>query len=377
LEFTLINGDTGYSVSKGTATVAEVVIPSVYNGLPVTAIEVNGFQNYSAMTSVIIPNSVTTIGYCAFSGCNSLESITIPFVGNTLNGTSNTSFGYIFGSNSSVPPSLKAVIITGGGSIAYGAFYGCSGLTSVTIGDGVTSIGESAFYGCSGLTSVIIPGNVTAIGDSAFRDCTGFAGITIPFVGNALNGTSNTHFGYIFGASSDSANNDFIPPSLKTVIVTGSGSIGNLAFYNCSGLTGITIPDSVTSIGLYAFYNCSGLTNITIPDSVTNIDDRAFFNCKGLTSVIIPDSVTNIGESTFFGCIGLTSVTIPDSVKGIGNNAFFFCSNLTRVFYKGADSTAWSGITIGTNNTYLTNATRYYHSATEPASNAAMPGTKI
>ena len=108
-------------------------------------------------------------------------------------------------------------------------------------------------------------------------------------------------------------------------------SIGEYAFYNCSGLTSVTIPNSVTSIGESAFRGCSGLTSVTIPNSVTTIGERAFYNCSGLTSVTIGNSVTSIGNSAFSGCSGLTSVTIPNSVTSIGSSAFQYCSGLTSV----------------------------------------------
>jgi hypothetical protein len=140
LEFTLIDGNTAYSVSRGTATDATVIIPSVYNGLPVTTIgdEILNFGNYTTMTSVTIPSSVTSIGILAFSGCSGLTSVTIP----------------------------NSVTSIGGN-----AFTNCSGLTSVTIGNSVTSIGAFAFDGCSGLTSVTIPNSVTSIGPYAFSNC--------------------------------------------------------------------------------------------------------------------------------------------------------------------------------------------------------------
>ena len=108
-------------------------------------------------------------------------------------------------------------------------------------------------------------------------------------------------------------------------------SIGSSAFYSCSGLTSVTIPNSVTSIGDNAFRGCSGLTSVTIPESVTSIGGSAFSGCSGLTSVTIPSSVTSIGYYAFYGCSGLTSVTIPNSVTSIGNYAFNGCSGLTSV----------------------------------------------
>ena len=108
-------------------------------------------------------------------------------------------------------------------------------------------------------------------------------------------------------------------------------SIGGEAFYNCRGLTSVTIPNSVTSIGYYAFYNCTGLTSVTIGNSVTSIGTSAFSGCSGLTSINIGNSVTSIGNYAFSSCFGLTSITIPNSVTSIGNYAFRGCSGLTSV----------------------------------------------
>ena len=127
---------------------------------------------------------------------------------------------------------------------------------------------------------------VTSIGQYAFRDCSGLTSITIP--------NSVTNIGY-------------------------------LAFYGCTGLTSVTIPNSVTSIGNNAFYYCTGLTSITIPNSVTSIGDEAFYECDGVTSITIPNSVTSIGYGAFYGCTGLTSITIPNSVTSIGDEAFYRC----------------------------------------------------
>ncbi|MBR4367225.1 MAG: leucine-rich repeat protein [Bacteroidaceae bacterium] len=185
------------------------------------------------------------------------------------------------------------------------AFERCSGLTNVSIPEGVTSIGNYAFYGCFSLTSVTIPNSVTSIGDNAFDRCSSLTSITIP---NSVT------------------------------------TINREAFYGCSSLTSITIPEGVTSIDEWTFGECKSLTSITIPNSVTSILIGAFYGCSGLTSVTIPNSVTSIGEYAFDHC-GLTSVTIPSSVRILRYNAFAFCASLKRVFFE-------EGTTLGDNNTF-------------------------
>ena len=112
---------------------------------------------------------------------------------------------------------------------------------------------------------------------------------------------------------------------------TSNDKLGDYVFYDCSGLTSLTLPSSVTEIGRFAFRNCSGLTSLTIPSSVTEIGGYAFWGCSGLTSLTIPSSVTWIGESAFLGCSGLTSMTIPSGVTSIGNQTFDGCSGLTSL----------------------------------------------
>ena len=129
----------------------------------------------------------------------------------------------------------------------------------------------------------------------------------------------------------------------KLIIDDSVTSISH-AFYDCTGLTSITIPDGVTNIGINAFYNCTGLTSITIPDGVTNIGWGAFSNCKGLKSIIIPDGVTEIEQSMFQGCQNLTNVIIPDSVTSISFNAFYECTSLNTINYKGTEA-EWNAIT--------------------------------
>ena len=279
---------------------ASITIPDIVNSIGIGA-----FENCSGLTSIVILDSVTSIGDSAFENCSGLTSV----IWNAENCTkAGSSYNPIFGNSNN--------------------------LTAVTIGDNVKTIPSYAFYNCSGLTSIVIPDSVTSIGSSVFKGCSGLTIVTLPFIGAELNRTESAHFGYIFGANSDSNNSQYVPSDLKTVVISnnsGVTSIGDYAFEDCCGLTSITIPDSVTSIGIGAFYNCSGLTSIDIPDSVTSIGDSAFKGCSGLKSVTIGNSVTSIGGGAFENCSGLTSIVIPDSVTSIGGGAFENCSGLTSV----------------------------------------------
>ena len=313
---------------------------------------VGAFYNCSGLTSAVISEGVTNIGISAFAVCSDLTNVKLP---STLKRIEGGAFKWCSGLTSLVIPEGVVEI----GSVwdyesRSGAFSGCTSLTSVTIPNSVTSIEEYAFDRCTSLTSVTIPDSVTNIGKDAFYGCSGLTSMTLPFVGarRGNSGTSDSVFGYIFGEAYGQSytyqsygNGDIkvtIPPSLKSVTITDETTLGYGAFYNCSELTSVTIPDSVTSIGSSAFYNCSSLTSVTIPDSVTSIGDYAFGGCSGLTSVTIPDSVTSIGSSAFYNCSSLTSVTIPDSVMSIGSSAFSGCSGLRDVYL--SDVAAWCGI---------------------------------
>ena len=309
---------------NGCSGLTSITIPD-----SVTSIESYAFSNCSGLTSITIPDSVTSIESGTFSGCSSLTSITIPYSVTSIGDGAFSSCHILTSIN---VESANSVYHSTGNCLIETAsktlILGCQ--NSIIPNDGsVTSIGSYAFHNCTGLTSITIPDNVASIESNAFTGCNSLASITIPFVGSG--GSSNAHFGYIFGASRYSDNNTYVPSSLKEVVITGGTNIENYAFYWCSGLTSITIPDSVTSIESSAFYGCSGLTSITIPDSVTSIESSAFYGCSGLTSITIPDSVTSIESSAFYGCSGLTSITIPDSVTSIGESALSGCSGLESI----------------------------------------------
>ena len=204
-----------------------------------------------------------------------------------------------------IPETIEGYPVTG---IGEWAFENCTDLTNVKIPDSVISIGYEAFKDCTGLTNITIGKGVTSIGGCAF--------LNTAYYNNDLNWENDILYigKYLIVTKEDIAG--------SRTVKNGTKLIADHAFSLSEGLTGITIPNSVTSIGYEAFYGCTGLTSITIPNSVTYIGLNAFEGCTGLTSVTIPNSVTSIGSEAFYGCTGLTSVTIPNSVTYIDWNAF-------------------------------------------------------
>lgn len=267
---------TGYSGSPG-----DLLIPDTIDGMPVVAIGDYAFSN-AGLTSVTIPNSVTSIGLEAFAQCSSLTNVAIP--------------------------------------------------------KGVTNIGDFAFQRCTSLTNVTIPDSVTDIGYAPFAYCTNLTAI---FVDNA-----NLFFCSAGGVLFDKGQTTIVefPPGLVRIasytIPDSVTSIWGYAFVSCTGLTSVTIPKGVTDIWFDAFCNCTGLMSVTIPDSVTGIWDAAFASCTGLTNVTISNGVKSIGTLAFTHCSGLTSLTIPKSVTYIGASAFTYCFGLTSVTFEGDRPTA-------------------------------------
>ena len=335
-------------------------IPSSLKSVTITGgnILYGAFSYCTSLTSITIPDSVTSIGNYAFEYCRSLTSVTI---GNSVT------------------------------SIGYNAFYNCTSLTSVTIPDSVTNIGDYAFENCTRLTNVTIPDSVTSIGWYAFDGCTnliqkenGVCYVDKWIVACDTSVTSVTLRKNTIGIA-NSALADFASASLTSITVSNENttyksvdgklyskdgktliryaggkedtsftipnsvtSIGFAAFADCDSLTSVTIPDSVTSIGNCAFEDCTSLTSVTIGNSVTSIGNYAFNRCTSLTSVTIGNSVTSIGEQAFCDCTSLTSVTIGDSVTSIGDDAFRDCDSLTSVYI--TDIAKWCGISFGSSD---------------------------
>ena len=327
-------------------TQTDIVIPEEIDGYKVTKIYDNAFSDCTSLTSITIPDSVTTIGNYAFYNCDSLTSIVIPdsvtTIGYSAFNNCDSLTSVTFGENSQLTTigdwsfancsSLTSITIPDSvTTIGNYAFYNCDSLTSLTFGENsqLTTIGSYAFDGCSGLTSVVIPDSVTSIGSYAFLNCTSLTSVT-------------------FGENSQ------LP------------TIGDRAFFSCYSLTSIDIPNSVTTIEPAAFAYCHRLTSVTFGENsqLTTVGYEAF-RCTNLTSITIPDGVTTIGDRAFGDCDSLTSIVIPDSVNTIGSSAFdYLCSSLTDVYYTGTKE-QWKEISIGLGNELLTDATIHYNYVNE------------
>ena len=346
-------GDNAFAHSS----LKSVIIPE-----SVTSIGEGAFKDCSKLESITIPDSVTSIGDLAFWGCDSLIS-KVEICEEIIGGIKyllycNRTAKIIeeSGNNTGdviIPESVVFNAITYRvTSIGARAFRQRDKLESITIPNSVTSIGERAFELCSSLTKIAIPNSVTSIGARAFELCSSLTKIAIP---NTVTSIGEHAFDYCSKLTSI-----IIPDNVNT--------IGDGTFSWCFSLPKIHIPNSVTSIGYQAFEICTSLKSIIIPANVTEIGERAFVGCKALKSIIvaegnprydsrdncnaiietttntliqgcsqtiIPESVTEIGEEAFAGCDSLKSVNIPASVKSVGRLAFGRCENLTDITFQG------------------------------------------
>ena len=348
-----IEDDNSCTITDYDGMASSLSIPSAINGHTVKQIDTGALSDNGIITSVTIPNGVTTIGFSAFNGCIKLEKIKFSSNLDTVceNAFNNTKW---FNNQSN---GLVYV-----GKVAYKYKGDMPRNTKITVKSDTVSISESAFKDCANLTAILIPSSVKHIDKYAFYNCQGLTKLNF---NDGIERIENDAFG-----SCEKLTSVNFSETLK--------SIGAFAFVECKKLSEITIPQSVTSVGEYAFSGCENLASVTVSDDlpyvggrafektkwlnsqpdgvvyigksaygykgdmpkntelslksgITNISGYAFYEEKNLTSVKIPETVNRIGNWAFLDCEGLKNVNIPDGVKRIESWTFSNCSSLTNI----------------------------------------------
>lgn len=285
----------GYAVKMGKCTDAEIVIPRTYQGKAVVAVAENGFRECSAITKVVIPDTVSHIGESAFYKCTLLESVTLP--------------------------------------------------------DRLAEIGKWAFYKCVGLTSITIPRNVRKIGLRAFADCETLKQFVVEEgnnffcnLGNHLytkdlkklinyaGGCQETAYEVPEGVVEIDDCAFSLCRNLKYIKLPESvRRIQKFAFIDCSSLEEVVLPSRLDSLGSSSFKRCVSLTNVEVPYGLTSIGDDTFRDCSALTKAVLPETLKSIGEGVFNGCAALEEMELPSRLTEIGKWAFYECATLTSM----------------------------------------------
>ncbi len=370
LAYTLNENGT-YTLTGLTDTdLTEVYLPEYFEGKPVTEIAENAFASGSNITEMLVPASISAIGKGAFAGCTALQSLTVPFIGNTRGAEGEAALlGWLFSdtqmsgctlvyqyyseygmSAAYIPDSLEKVNVTDAETIGYGAFssitslqrvsitanilgerafYDCASLAEVELCEGITAIGQSAFARCVSLQKAVIPNSVRSIGRYVFDECAALTSLTLPFIGaNAQASGAEGALGYLFGnvTSADmvsvnqSSVTAYFPARLANLTITNATQIPANALRGLTMLINISWDDKITAIGDYALYGCTGVTALTLPVALQTVGNYAFYNIK-ISVLELPQSVVSLGTYALYGS-GLRTLWVSSSsVVSIGNNA--------------------------------------------------------
>lgn len=358
-----------------------VIIPSTYNGLPVTEIDPSAFSDGENISTIIIQKNMENIPVNAFDPCVNLGGILVSNndyylafdyvhnnIGDLYRKDPNVEGGYILVKCASLTEEYVVPTIT--------VEHEDGSQETSTVN--VTAIEDYAFSGCSNLTEVVIPASVKSIGAHAFENCEKLAKVTFATVTeNEVTKTNVVSIGDYAFAGCTALNEIVLPASVTEV--------GSYAFAGAA-LTAVVIPDSVTTLGEYAFAgceslesvvigngvkslnktfaDCTALTSVTFGTAVNEIGNGAFYGCSALQSVVIPETVIRIGTSAFAYCDSLTTVVIPKSLETIDNFAFIKCKAIEKVYYTGT-AEDFAKVKVGESNKTLTDNV-YTYSETEP-----------
>lgn len=279
----------------------------------------------SGLRSITIPSSVKNIGWYAFYYCENLSEVTINSVNPTISNEAFTGCQSVetvtldcqtIGNWFAKRYSLETVVL---GShvktIGEGAFKDCSELRNLTIGNNVITIGKEAFSGIYELNSVTIPNSVTTIGEKAFAYCGTGNPLYITFGTGITTVAQDAFAGSRYGFSFNSSNTSILP----SLIYSG-------------GLADVTLGDNVTSVPANTFKDCTGLESVKLGENVVSIGDNAFYDCSMLESVTLGKNLESIGDNAFYGCHELKEITLCEKINTIGKNAFASCYDLRKVY---------------------------------------------
>ena len=269
--------DGSARITRYKGTDEDLTVPAELDGHPVREIGHKVFYECGALTTVALPDSLTSIGDRAFSWCDSLTTITLP---DSLTSIGNSAFAFCKSLTTITLPDNLA-------SIGDLAFAFCGSLTTITLPEGLDSIGDGTFSGCSSLTSVTLPDSLTSIGANPFTYC--------PLLEKISVSPDHPVFEQFDGVLYEKAT--------RTLICCPAGKAGDT----------FAVPDGTLTIGDYAFACCNSLTTVTLPEGLASIGDSAFSFCESLTAVTLPDSLTSIGKNPFSSCSSLAKIDIsPD-----------------------------------------------------------------
>ena len=326
------------------------------------------FENCYSLTSLEFPSSLTTLGELVFAGCSNLTSLTLH--SNLTDVKSNYLFGgasnynnlkdvrYIIDSDlETYLQSNHPIFYEINCGIKY--YLNDQEITTLEIPSGITSIGDGVFLSSHSLTNLTLSSKVSSIGISAFYYCDNLKDVRYYIYDDLATYIQNGHPDFYVGCGIKYYWNDQEITTLE--IPSSVTSIGNNAFYGCSGLTTLNLPSNVTSIGDRAFGYCSNLTSVDLPSSITKMGDFVFFYCEKLSNVNLPSDITTISSGAFGGCSSLKNIELPAGVTTIGDYAFSGCSNLTNVILPSAftaiGNVAFSGCSNLANVTLSSNIT--------------------